>query len=102
MDPQQNEIILFEHQSFKEAGRIRRIIITDFAEGNLHSLHGPLDFKDCLSSLKWRLDSGITVTFHEDHDGNGRKFPVTGTGEDADTHNNNFKDCASAFSWSRA
>ena len=101
MDPQQNEIILFEHKDLKEEGRIKHIIITQFPEGNLHSLHS-MDFKDCLSSLKWKLDPGITVTFHEDLDGTGREFAITGTGEDADTHNNNFGDCASSFDWKRA
>ena len=101
MEPQQNEVILFEHLNFEEKGRIRHLMIHAYAAGIYHSLH-ELDFKDCLSSLKWKLDPGIVVTFKEDEGGRSREYPISGENSDPNTHDNNFKDCASAFKWSRA
>ena len=97
---QPNTVVLYEHRNFAENGRIRHLIITEFSPQDLYSLH-VIDFKDCLSSLKWNLDPGIVVVFYEDHDGGGRRYEIIGTGEDKDTHNNNFKDCASSWRWYR-
>jgi hypothetical protein len=95
-----NSVILYEDRNFSSGGRIRRIDVTGTSPVLIHSLHS-MDFKDCLSSLRWNLDPGIVVTFFEDHSGGGRQYQVWGQGQDSDTHNNNFKDCASSFSWHR-
>ena len=96
----QNTLILYEHRDFDETGRVRIIAVTDYTPQHHHSLH-TMDFKDCLSSLRWNLDDGIVVEFAEHHDGGGRKYQCWGKGEDGDTHNNNFKDCASSWAWWR-
>lgn len=96
----QNTLILYEHRDFDERGRVRIIALTDYTPQHHHSLH-TMDFKDCLSSLRWNLDDGIVVEFAEHHDGGGRKYQCWGKGEDGDTHNNNFKDCASSWAWWR-
>jgi hypothetical protein len=94
-----NSVIMYEDLNFR-GGRIRRIDVTATSPVLIHSLHA-MDFKDCLSSLKWNLASGIVVTFFEDHSGGGRQYQVWDQGQDGDTHNNNFKDCASSFAWHR-
>ncbi len=96
-----NTVVLFEHRSFALNGRIRRINVTAFQPQQVFSLH-VMDFKDCLSSLRWNLDPGVVVTLFEDHSGGGRQYPIWGAGEDKDTHDNNFKDCASSWTWHRS
>ncbi len=95
-----NSIKLYEHRGFENKGRIRIITVTENSPQAFHSLH-VLDFKDCLSSMKWNLDDGISVVFTEDHDGGGRRYQIWGQGQDSDTHDNGFKDCASAWLWYR-
>lgn len=96
-----NSLILYEHQNFEERGRRRIISVTDHSATSIHSLH-QIDFKDCLSSLRWNLDEGIVVTLYEDHDGGGRQYQVWGKGQDPTTHDNDFKDCASSWNWYRS
>lgn len=100
IEQDENTVVLYEHRDFKANGRIRRINVTESSPANIYSLHA-MDFKDCLSSLRWNLESGIVVTFYEHHTGGGRQYQIWGEGEDGNTHNNNFKDCASAWSWHR-
>lgn len=95
-----NQVLLYEHRDFKEQGRRRILNITEHSPANIYSLH-TMDFKDCLSSLRWDLEEGIVVTFYEDHQGGGRQYQIWGTGEDKDTHDNGFKDCASSWAWHR-
>ncbi|MCA9962758.1 MAG: hypothetical protein KC423_00890 [Anaerolineales bacterium] len=95
-----NTIVLYEHKNFSESGRKRIIAVTKYASQSKHSLHTQ-DFKDCLSSLKWNLEEGVVVEFYEHHDGGGRVYQCYGKNEDSDTHNNNFGDCASSWSWWR-
>ena len=52
---------------------------------------------DNMSSVKWSLSGSRKVVFYEDTDGNGRQYVISGVGSDSDTHDNNFKDCASAW-----
>jgi hypothetical protein len=95
-----NSVKLYEHGNFKEEGRTRLLRVTEISPQLIHSLH-TMDFKDCLSSLEWNLEPGIIVEFSEHHDGGGRKYQIWGSGRDGNTHNNNFKDCASAWAWYR-
>ena len=45
---------LYEHKNFNpDGGRDRMISVNDYAPQSKHSLHTQ-DFKDCLSSLKWK------------------------------------------------
>lgn len=98
-----NSVILYEHKKYnkEKAGRKRIITVTEYSPTSLYSLH-VIDFKDCLSSLKWNLDTGIVLTLYENHGGGGRQYQIWGTGKDSDTHNNDFKDCASSWNWYRA
>jgi hypothetical protein len=95
-----NTVVLYEHRKFDRKGRKRIISVSDYSPQLVHSLH-TMDFKDCMSSLKWNLEDGVSIVFTEDHDGGGRKYQIWGQGQDPDTHDNNFKDCASAWLWYR-
>jgi hypothetical protein len=97
---EQNSISLFEHKEFEERGRRRVLHVTEHSPQNMNSLH-TMDFKDCLSSLRWNLATGVVVTFYEHHEGGGRQYQIWGSGEDADVHNNGFGDKASSWSWHR-
>ena len=93
-------IILYEHSDFSEKDRVRELDLEDYSENSVHSLHA-IDFKDCLSSLKWRLPKGVTVVFYEHVDGTGKQYPIEGRGEDRHTHRNGFGDKASSWKWYR-
>jgi len=95
-----NHIVLYEHRDFEDRGRRRIIAVTEHQPQLTFSLH-VMDFKDCLSSLRWNLEPGIIVQFSEHHQGGGRAYQIWGSGEDGDTHNDNFGDCASSWSWFR-
>jgi hypothetical protein len=97
-----NSVILYEHKQYNKdkKGRKRIISVTEYSPTSLYSLH-VIDFKDCLSSLRWNLDDGIVLTLYEGHDGGGRQYQIWGAGKDSDTHNNDFKDCASSWNWYR-
>jgi len=96
----QNYVIIYEHRDFEDRDRIRVLAVTEHQPQLTFSLH-VMDFKDCLSSLRWNLDEGIVVQFSENHEGGGRIYQIWGSGEDADTHNNGFGDRASSWSWYR-
>lgn len=97
---QLNTVLLYEHKEFEERGRRRILAVTEHQPQLIFSLH-VMDFKDCLSSLRWNLEPGVVVQFHEHHEGGGRQYQIWDAGEDADTHNNGFGDRASSWSWYR-
>jgi hypothetical protein len=95
-----NTVVLHEQKYLAPHGRVRVLRVTEYQPQGIHSLHS-IDFKDCLSSMAWNLESGLVVVFHEHHDGGGRQYQIWGTGSDGDVHDNNFGDCASSWTWYR-
>ncbi len=92
------KLTLYEHKYFALNGRVKHIDLDEYSENTLHSLHG-IDFKDCLSSLRWTLPSSVTVVFYEHNDGTGRQYQIDNIGKDEDLHNNDFGDKASSWRW---
>lgn len=93
-----NYFTLYEHKNFK--GRSHRVELDSKVDDRLYSLKSTR-LHDKMSSIRWRLERGRSVVFFEDSDGDGRTYRIRGSGSDGDTHNNNFKDCASAWRTSR-
>lgn len=92
-------VTLFEHTDF--GGRALWLGIDNFAESALHSLKGTA-LHDRVSSLRWDLPDDVVVVLYEHTNGTGRTYLVpSGRGSDASTHDDNFKDCASSWRWTR-
>ena len=90
---------IYEDKNFK-GKKIKRIVNAN--DGSVHSLKGgPLH--DKMSSIKWNLPPNTKVVFYEHYDSKkyppcfGREYEVIGIGSDPDTHNEDFKDCASCW-----
>lgn len=92
---QADYIKIYEHKNFQ--GNYHYVNIdNNIVDGQLYSLQGT-NVHDDMSSIKWQLSSGRKVTLYEHSNGTGRKYIISGTGSDHDTHNENFKDCASSW-----
>lgn len=70
----------------------------NYSPGEIHTLT-EWGFKDNISSVVWNLPKGYYFNLHDHGDGTGRRYSMRGKGHDSDTHNNNFKDCATTFSF---
>ena len=93
----QGSITLYEDQNYK--GRRYHISLANKVEGKLYSVQ-PQRLNDKMSSIKWDTPSNVRVILYEHPNGTGRKY-IRGGGKsgDKDTHNNDFKDCASSYRW---
>jgi hypothetical protein len=96
-DMAKGRMTLYEHKNCSLNGRVRKINLEFYSENALHSLHA-IDFKDCLSSLRWTLPSDVTVVFYQHDNGSGGQYIINNIGHD-DVHNNDFGDCASSWRW---
>jgi len=88
---------LFEHRDYR--GRALTLDLDDYVANELHSLKNtPLH--DEVSSVRWDLPADRVVALYEHHDGRGRSYHLgPGAGADASTHDDDFKDCATAWRW---
>ncbi len=93
-----NSFIIYEHDHHKGKKRTFSDITKNYSENKIYSIKGT-KLHDEVSSMKWNFQKGIKVTLTEHNDGSGRFFTMTGTGQDKNTKNNNFKDCMSAWKW---
>ncbi len=84
---------IFEDRDFKGNKFTANL---DSVNDQIHSLKST-SVHDEMSSLTWSLSGSRKVVFYEDTDAGGRQYVISGAGSDPDTHNNNFKDCASAW-----
>jgi hypothetical protein len=92
-------ITLYEGKYFSTGKRVRTLRLSQYSPNTPHSLHA-IDFKDCLSSMKWNLPVGVRVTFWSDFSGKGEdQYIIEGSGSDDDTLNNDFGDKASSWEW---
>jgi hypothetical protein len=94
-----NAFTLYEHTDF--GGKELTLRLDDHPIDALHSLKGTA-LHDEVSSLVWDLPRDVVVVLYEHDDGTGRAYEFgLGTGEDRSTHDEDFKDCATAWRWTR-
>ena len=92
-------VTLYEHTDFK--GKSFTLRLDNHIEKALHSLKGS-DLRDEVSSVRWDLPDDVVVVLYEDADGMGRTYQIgPGRGGDRSSHNENFKNCATAWRWTR-
>ncbi|MBK8263452.1 MAG: hypothetical protein IPK80_19180 [Nannocystis sp.] len=106
MQPQLNQIILFEHGSYN--GQTRVIDLNNFTPNAVHSFSGT-SMQDKASSVRWCLPPGRVVTFCEhvksprlpDLSGLGRTIDLIGDGtvREWNLTSRGVGDCLSAFFW---
>lgn len=85
---------IYEDKDFR--GKSYEVNFLNKRNGRLYSLKNTR-VHDKMSSIEWRLSEGRKVIFYEDTSGKGRTYTIQGNGKDSNTHNNNFKDCASSW-----
>lgn len=84
---------IFKDKNFEGNSSINGL--TGIVDGQLYQITGPLH--DNMSSIIWDLTGNRKITFYEHSNGTGRQYVITGSGADPDTHNEDFKDCASSW-----
>ena len=94
----EKSIRVYEHTSF--TGRRKLIELEGFQEGEVYSLKA-MDMQDNISSVVWNLPSGWVVMLHDHENGTGKTYQMKGNGSDPSTHNKDFRDCATSFSYRR-
>jgi len=93
-------VIVYENKNLR--GKSLTIRLSGKEVGRLYSIRRTT-LNDKMSSVKWSLPDNVNIRFYEHPDGTGRTYTRGGgTGQDSDTHNNDFKDCASAYRFLRA
>lgn len=92
--PPKNCVWIYVDSGFRKSKL--EICLDDYSAGEVHSIHHT-HLNDKTSSMAWNLEERCILTLSDHTDGTGRTYSMRGKGSDADTHNENFGDCASAF-----
>ena len=55
--------------------------VTRKSEGEPQPMAGAIALDNKMSSLRWKLPSGVLVVFYDEHDGDGQQIAIWGSGE---------------------
>jgi len=92
----ESTMVLYEHLEYK--GENISIRCESKPKEGKNSLKETPVFKK-MSSLKWKLATGVIVVFYEREDGGGKQFTIWGEGQKKDLFENKFDNEAAAWAW---